>query len=110
AVLAAIDTDAIWLTIDKDVLGESEALTNWDQGQMPLEAMRAMIRALGARKRIVGADICGEYSEPVLSNPFKRIESRIDRPQRRADDARLRANAQVSATLARTIAEVVDRC
>src|SRR5262249_6558403 len=38
AVLAAIDTDAIWLTIDKDVLGESEALTNWDQGQMPLEA------------------------------------------------------------------------
>ena len=105
-ILAAIETEAIWLTIDKDVLAESEALTNWDQGQMPLAEMLALIRAIGARRRIVGADVCGEFSAPVMSNPLKAIEARIDRPQRRSDDAGLARNEAVNRTLLRTIAEV----
>ena len=102
-ILASIQTDTIWITIDKDVLGESEALTNWDQGRMPLRALLDMIRALGAYKRIVGADICGEFSEPVMSNPLKRIESRFDRPQRSADAAALARNENVNVELLRTI-------
>lgn len=98
-VLDQIGTDAVWLTIDKDVLPESEALTNWDQGQMPLRAILDLIAGIGARKRIAGADICGEFSLPVLRNPFKRIESRIDRPQRSADAARLARNEAVNREL-----------
>jgi arginase family enzyme len=105
AILATIETDAIWLTIDKDVLAESEALTNWDQGLMPLAALRDLIAAIGARKRIVGADLCGEFSPPVMSNPFKRIESRIDRPQRVADAEALARNEAVNRELLRTIHE-----
>jgi arginase family enzyme len=105
AILATIETDAIWLTIDKDVLAESEALTNWDQGRMPLQALRGLIAAIGARKRIVGADLCGEFSQPVMSNPFKRIESRLDRPQRVADAGLLARNEAVNRELLRTIHE-----
>jgi hypothetical protein len=57
-------TEAIWITIDKDVLRRQDALTNWDQGEMPLAALLAAIRVLGRHRRIVGADICGDYSEP----------------------------------------------
>ncbi len=108
-VLAAIETDAVWLTIDKDVLAETEALTNWDQGLMPLSELLALIRAIGARRRIVGADVCGEFSPPVLRNPFKAIESRIDRPRRSADAGGLARNAEVNRQLLRAIHEA-SRC
>jgi arginase family enzyme len=102
-VLDQIDTPAIWLTIDKDVLPESEALTNWDQGRMPLRALIDLISGIGARKRIAGADICGDFSPPALRNPFKRIESRIDRPQRSADSVRLARNEAVNRELLHAI-------
>jgi len=98
-ILKQIHTDAIWLTIDKDVLPESEALTNWDQGQMPLRALLDLIGGIGAHKRIAGADICGEFSLPALRNPLKRFESRIDRPQRRVDAAQLARNETVNREL-----------
>jgi arginase family enzyme len=103
AILATIETDAIWLTIDKDVLSESEALTNWDQGQMPLHTMLDLICGIAAQRRIVGADICGEFSPPLMNNPLKRIESHIDRPRRSADAAGLRRNATVNCALLQTI-------
>ena len=105
AILAQIESGAVWLTVDKDVLDESEALTNWDQGRMPLQAMLDLIAGIGARKRIVGADICGEYSTPRMSNVFKRIESRVDRPQRDAGAAGLARNEAVNGRLLRTIFE-----
>ena len=81
AIMPCIETDAIWFSIDKDVLPESAAVTNWDQGQMPLAAVTGIIRALGARKRVAGADICGEYSPPRHRNLFKRWEARMDQPR-----------------------------
>ena len=103
-ILDEIKTDAVWLSIDKDVLAESEALTNWDQGQMPLAAICELISAIGTRKRIVGADICGEYSEPSMANLLKRIESRVDRPRRMPDRDALARNEAVNRVLLATIA------
>ena len=91
AIIAPIATDAIWFSIDKDVLPEADAVTNWDQGQMPLSVVVEVIRALGARKRVAGADICGEYSPPRHGNLFKRWEARMDQPQRETFDAALQA-------------------
>jgi arginase family enzyme len=105
-ILPVIQTDAVWLSIDKDVLAEDEALTNWDQGQMPLDAMLGLIAAIGARRRVIGADICGEFSPPLLDNALKRIESRIDRPQRVATAAALARNEAVNRRLLQTIAGV----
>jgi len=104
AVLAAIPTEAIWITIDKDVLPESEALTNWDQGQMPLAALLAMVRAAGERKQVTGADICGEYSPPRHANWLKRIESKMDQPVRdAADRQRIEGNVRTDCELARAL-------
>ena len=106
AVLDAIPTEAVWITIDKDVLPEHEALTNWDQGRMPLSALIAMLRAAGARKRVLGADICGEYSPPRHGNWLKRIEARLDQPARMAtDQARIDDNIRTDCELARTLFE-----
>jgi len=104
AVMAAIPTEAIWITIDKDVLPESEALTNWDQGQMPLAALLAMVRAAGERKQVTGADICGEYSPPRHANWLKRIESKMDQPVRdAADRQRIEGNVRTDCELARAL-------
>jgi arginase family enzyme len=106
AVLSAIPTEAIWITIDKDVLPESEALTNWDQGRMPLAALLAMLRAAGQRKRVLGADICGEYSPPRHANWLKRIEAKMDQPARdAADRGRIEGNVRTDCALARTLFE-----
>jgi len=103
-VVAALPTEAVWITLDKDVLPEAEALTNWDQGLMPLHAVLELIRAVGARKRVIGADVCGEYSPPAHRNIFKRIESRMDQPRRaQVDHAELARNADVDRTLAATL-------
>ncbi len=91
AIISLITTEAIWFSIDKDVLPATEALTNWDQGQMPLAAVLETIRVLGTHKRIVGADICGEFSPPQHRNLFKRWEARKDQPQHEAPDATLLA-------------------
>ncbi|MGE5167635.1 MAG: arginase [Deltaproteobacteria bacterium] len=92
AIISLVTTDAVWLSIDKDVLDEREALTNWDQGRMPLSALLRIIDAVGARKRIIGADICGEFSPIAHTNCFKRWESRSDQPQRSADAGMLARN------------------
>lgn len=108
-VLDAIPTGKIWITIDKDVLPEHEALTNWDQGQMPLAALLAMLRAIGARKRVLGADICGEYSPPRHRNWFKRIEARMDQPVYAIDQQRIDANTRTDCELARTLFDACAR-
>lgn len=45
-VLDAIPTEVVWTTIDKDVL--PEALANWGQGHISLQALQAMLRAADA--------------------------------------------------------------
>jgi len=101
AIIACIETAAIWFSIDKDVLPESAAVTNWDQGQMPLAAVLEVIRRLGAGRRIAGADICGEYSPPRHRNLFKRWEARMDQPQHGAgfDAQQLARNEQTNREL-----------
>lgn len=103
-ILAQIATDAVWITIDKDVLPEGENISNWDQGRMPLHAVLELIEAIGGAHAIAGADICGEYSAPGFSNAFKRWEVSRDQPQRPPPDAAaLARNAQVNRRLMETI-------
>jgi arginase family enzyme len=73
---ARLPTEAIWLTVDKDVLRPGDAGTNWDQGEMPLDALLQGIRRLSRGKRVLGADLCGDYSPPEFGgNLLKRLES-----------------------------------
>nr|GFD16280.1 hypothetical protein [Tanacetum cinerariifolium] len=35
-LLASLPTQAVWITIDKDVLADEDAATNWDQGALSI--------------------------------------------------------------------------
>jgi len=65
-----------YLSIDKDVLAQSEARTNWDQGQLLVSDLQAVIDAL--RGRIVGSDITGEVSIHHYQSRWKRMLSALD--------------------------------
>lgn len=79
-MIASLPTQAVWITIDKDVLASEDAATNWDQGQMRLSHLLQAIRSLAASKRVIGIDICGEFARPAFSNAFKRWEAKSDQP------------------------------
>jgi hypothetical protein len=75
-----VPTRKVWLSIDKDVLGPRDAVTNWDQGQMSLDQLVTAIARIGHGFCIAGVDICGDYSESHFSNPLKSIEAWFDQP------------------------------
>jgi hypothetical protein len=73
-ILPTISTDTVYLTIDKDVLRESDSFTNYPgyQGTMTLDELLAAISLISKRKRIIGADVCGDGSyASVKGYPFK---------------------------------------
>lgn len=69
----------LWFSLDKDVLGPNEALTNWEQGGMALSAILGAVQRLGRRRGILGMDVCGDYSPPRFRDPFRWLLSATDR-------------------------------
>ncbi|MDR0233255.1 MAG: hypothetical protein LBI31_00345 [Zoogloeaceae bacterium] len=70
-------TDApLYLSIDKDVLHERVARTNWDQGSFTLDDLLGVVAA--ARPRLVGGDITGEVSVYRYRARWKRLLSALD--------------------------------
>ena len=54
---------SIYISIDKDALSPAYAATNWDQGSLSLEQMKALITEIAKDHRIIGVDICGERAQ-----------------------------------------------
>lgn len=50
----------MYVSIDKDVLCQEDARTNWDQGNMKLEELELMVEEMRNTGIVLGADICGE--------------------------------------------------
>jgi hypothetical protein len=57
------------------------ALTNWEQGAMPIDWLLNALSMIKEEKNIVGMDITGEYSPITIKNPIKRFLSLIDHPK-----------------------------
>lgn len=84
-ILSRIGTQAVYLTIDKDVLAAADAVTNWDQGSMRLPYLLTLISEIGRCHRIIGADVTGDYSAPSYAGDLKtlllkRAEIFVDQP------------------------------
>lgn len=58
---------AIYLSVDKDVFGRDETVTNWDQGILSMGRFREFVDTL-ADCRIIGVDICGEDAAAAANN------------------------------------------
>ena len=86
----------------QDVLGRDEAVTNWDQGQLKLAHLIAAVERLAAGRFVFGVDVCGDWSEPRFSDPFRAALAFFDHPPR------LRPTAEDLAINARANAVLVD--
>ncbi|MCU9614465.1 arginase family protein [Caldibacillus lycopersici] len=51
----------IYVSIDKDVLFRTEAMTNWDQGTMSLVQLLFLLEKFMNKYQVLGLDVCGEY-------------------------------------------------
>lgn len=84
-LMELIGTDLIYVSIDKDVLAESEVVTDWDQGSLTIRELVAYLDAVSRRGKIAGADICGEYSvDPMHAwrDPNRQAVKRNERANR----------------------------
>jgi len=75
-ILPTLPTEAVYLTIDKDSLRESDNFAAYPgrQGTLTLDELLAAISLLGKQKRIVGVDVCGDGSLFVAGGrPLKRL-------------------------------------
>ncbi|HWW26621.1 MAG TPA: hypothetical protein VNZ85_12065, partial [Caulobacter sp.] len=85
-LVSRIETDAVYITIDKDVLRVDDAVTNWDQGRLSLDGLERLVRAVAGRARLIGADVVGDWSPPrygpgALAALLKRGEAFLDQPR-----------------------------
>jgi arginase family enzyme len=105
-----IDTQAIYVTIDKDVLRPQDAGTNWDQGRTSLALLAGLVRAAAAGRTVVGLDVVGDWSSAVyggglLAGLLKRGEAMLDQPWLSPSPAALSANETANLELLRLTAE-----
>ncbi|MBO9707282.1 MAG: arginase family protein [Caulobacter sp.] len=82
---ARIQTDAVYVTIDKDVLRHEDAATNWDQGRTSLAFLEAMLARILDEHRLIGADVVGDWTRPrygggLAAGLLKRAEAMLDQP------------------------------
>jgi len=63
-LLSVIPTEDVYISIDKDVLDRSFAVTNWDHGNMHLRELLAAMQTLVRQKNVLGIDVCGELPVP----------------------------------------------
>lgn len=90
--LDTVETEAVYISIDKDVLHPRWATTNWDHGEMSLDLLLSYLEKLAIEKRILGLDICGEWPCHPLGD--------------RTDYEHLQKNEQAN----RAILSVVQEC
>lgn len=53
----------VYFSVDKDVLSEEFARTNWDQGQMTLSMLQEILLWICDQNEVLGVDICGELPQ-----------------------------------------------
>jgi hypothetical protein len=85
-LIKRLSTQRVYISIDKDCLNSHFALTNWEQGALRLDQLLAMVKLMRNNLDIIGLDVVGDYSAPLISNRLKAMFSRLDHPKRLAVD------------------------
>ena len=105
---ARIGTEAIYITIDKDVLRADDAATNWDQGRTSLDLLKRLIAPLADHHRLIGADVVGDWSPAIYGGGpvaalMKRGEALLDQPWSKPAASARAANENVNLDLLRLL-------
>ena len=99
-----VETEAVYVTIDKDVLCAADAGTNWDQGRTTLSLLQTLISRATQGRRIIGVDVLGDWSKPVyggglIASLLKMGEALMDQPWRRPPSQSAAINESVNLAL-----------
>lgn len=65
----------VYICIDKDVLTNDYAVSDWEHGRLTLPQLQEILKTLFAHSRVVGADVCGEKAPLPLQGPWKRWDA-----------------------------------
>ena len=97
----ALRTPSIYVTVDLDCLGESDAITNWENGRFVLSDLVWAITLLRQKVRIIGGDLCGAFSTTRYGSRFQALAGRFDHPRQRSvtEDERRSINLRALETI-----------
>jgi arginase family enzyme len=73
----------IYVTVDLDCLGSSDAITNWENGRFAPSDLLWAITLLRKKLQIVGGDLCGAFSPMRYGSRFQALAGRFDHPRQR---------------------------
>jgi hypothetical protein len=99
---AELASRPLYISLDKDVLREKEAVVNWDSGHLSLAEVSALLHAFisAARGHLAGMDITGDWSAVRLRGWLRRFLHFTEHPALavEADDA-IRRNERANLAL-----------
>lgn len=67
--------EPVYISVDKDVLNIESAVTNWDQGSLPLEKLEKLLSIILRNEEVIGLDICGECSATLDLYEIRKYEA-----------------------------------
>ncbi len=113
-ILPTLPTEAVYLTIDKDTLLESENFAAYPgrQGTLILDELLTAISLIGKHKRIIGVDVCGDAS-PFVGKKYslKRLVAWLETSEIPAADfsspEKLQLNENVNLKILERLAEAM---
>jgi len=82
--LESLRTRSIYVTIDLDCLKESDAVTNWENGQFCIDDILWALDLVRSKAVIVGGDLCGAFSTLRYGSWFQTVAGRFDHPRQRS--------------------------
>jgi len=80
-LIKQLPSQKVYISIDKDCLKKEFALTNWEEGFLNLDQLLTMIKLMRKNLDIIGLDVVGDYSLPLISDKLKGFLSRLDHPK-----------------------------
>jgi arginase family enzyme len=90
--LESLRTRLVYVTIDLDCLRESDAVTNWENGQFSVDDVIWALDLIHSKAAMVGGDLCGAFSTLSYGSWFQTLAGRFDHPcQRTVQDAERRS-------------------
>ncbi len=81
-LIKRLPTRKVYISIDKDCLKKDFALTNWEEGFLRLDQLLTMLKLMRENLDIIGLDVAGDYSVPVILNKIKAVILRLDHPKK----------------------------
>ena len=75
-----LETKKVYVSVDKDCLRATCSLTNWEPGYLELPEVLLLLKLIREKMVIVGCDITGDYSPPVMDGKIKAFIASHDHP------------------------------